>query len=488
MAKIIPEQKYYWKIDRWNGGLSEDSRVGNAGSARYMVGYDIRSDSGLLKVARKPTKDSGTSIEKLIKWIEPHPTNGDIYFYGGDTIYLKHITTYSAAHVMTLDSPNGQGLADFDGYLYYRSATQLGRFDYNATWDDDWQTGLETTSTFSVLERFKNFLLVGHGRYVGTVDDVGTWNATRITLPPGYNVRDIFRCGSWAVILAIRGNTVKDSDDGMMFLWNGTSQTYDDWIPLDGNPHAGISNKNKIIVITGQAPVIQESLGAVASMKMAIPKVNDGDTAEVFPGAMDLWRNMPHFGISDGTSTSVIRAVYNWGVKNSRFEDALNSEFPISTGTLLGTGVQITALKKIGTTIFYAWKDATAYGIDKIDTAAFQTSGIYRSLAFDRVSPYEKTGFKVMVELAGALKTNESVTIKISGDPYDDESFTDTANIASITETTTGLKLIELPLTVNAIPIKSRDLHLEITAGGTAATKPVIKRVWTELMESQDTM
>lgn len=482
------ENRYFWKIDRWNGGLSEDSRIGLPGAFRYGLGLDYRSDSGLLKVANKPVKDSDTTVDQIVKWIEINPANGDMYAYAGDEIYKETGGTYSVARTLSGDSPNGQGLCDFNGYLYFRKATVLGRFDYASTWTESYQTGLTSTSTFSPMCRFKNLLLVGHGRYVATLDDIATWTLARLTLPPGYVVRSIFRAGSFAVILAIRGSAVADSEEGLMFLWNGTSDQYNDVIPLDGNPHAGISHNNKIIIIAGTTPSIQESLGGMFDIVYTLPNVGDGKTAEVFPGAIDLWRNMVHFGISDGTSTTLLRAIYNWGSRNKKFPDTLNPEFPISTGTLTGTGVQITAVKRIGTTIRYAWKDGSSYGIDEIDTAQFQTSGIYRSLAFDRTSPYFKTGVRIMVELANKINTNETVTCKISPDPYEDPTFAVSAEIVSATLSTVDARVLEIALVSDAIPIRSRDLHLELTLGGSAATKPVVKRVWTEIIEDSDQM
>jgi len=93
MPSINPVRRwhypYFWPIQRWNGGLSEDTRVGLQGAFRAGQGLDIRSDTGLLSLANKVVNDSGTNVNKLISWIVPalSQANGDEYYYGQDTIY-----------------------------------------------------------------------------------------------------------------------------------------------------------------------------------------------------------------------------------------------------------------------------------------------------------------------------------------------------------------------------------------------------------------
>lgn len=486
------EAKYFWKQDRWNAGLSEDSRIG--GVSRFSIGCDISSDSGMLKVARKPVRHDGNQINQEIDWIEQNPDSGIVYYYGKNKIFQEENGVTTLARELTADSPNGQGLRDFDGKLYYRTATQLGYYDYSTgEWKDDFQVGLNPTLLWGPMAGVKNVLCVGHGRNIGTVDDVGFWTPNRLTLPPGYNARSIFRAGSFAIILATRGTRITDSEEGLAFLWDTTSDTYNDYLPLDGNPHAGIANKNEIVIVTGQLPIVQKTSGGISDFVKSIPRVEDGDTAEVYPGAIDFWRNMVHFGISTGTSEEVIRAIYTWGAKKALFDPALNAEFPTPVydasndpGDLMGSGIQITACKKIGTTFRFAYKAGDQYGIAQIDTTQYQKEAIWRSLAFDRQSPFVKVADREMVELVNKLKTGESVTAKISPEPYEDPDFEDTDTLVAKTETTVGAKLLELPLSVSANPIRSRDLHTEFRLTGTGTTRPAIKRAWIDTIEEQD--
>lgn len=477
---------YFWVVKNFKGGLAEDSKEDIAGAHRYGIGLDFRSDSGLIKIAKKPTKDSTTIITKLVKWLEINPATNDLYAYAEDTIYKKG-SPWSSVRSIGAGTPNGQGLCDFNGYLYYRTGTTLGRFDYSSTWNDSYQTSLTSMTDFGPLCRFRNFLLVANGRYLATLDDAATWTAQRLTFPPGYIVRDIFVAGQFAIILCYRGSAIKDSEEGMAFLWNGTDQTYTDYFPITGNPHAGIALNNKIYIIAGTPATIQQSLGGTASIIMGIPNIGEGYTAEVYPGAIETWRNMIHFGLSDGTSTTVIRAVYSYGARSGKYSEVLNAEFPTSVGTLTGTGVQITAIKKVGTTIYFAWKSSSSYGIDYVDTTAYQAQGIYRSLIWDHECPYDKIPEKGVVQFGGALITGESVKLDVSPDPYGDPTFGNSNNdMVTKTENTVGAKRLELPLTNTTPKVRSADLHMQLTLAGPGTSTPSVKRSIIEISEEVD--
>lgn len=490
------DNQYFFKEDRWNGGLSEDSRLGLPGSMRFGIGCDIRSDSGFLSVAKKPVRHDAGIITDEIDWFEEDPDTHAVYCYGKGKIWIEQEGIYSLAHEMIDNEPNGQGLKVFDKSLYYRTVDKLGRYDFAiGNWDDEFVSGLAPSTKWGPMCNVKNVMLFGHGRFIGTVDDVQFVNPEALTLPPDYFVRHIFRAGSYAVILATRGESIDASEEGMMFLWDTTSDTYNDFIPLDGNPHAGISHNNKITIFCGQQTTIQESLGGSTQIIQGIPGIGDGEIAEIYPGAVDVWRNMVHFGISDGNAGNVVRCLYNYGAKNSKFFDVLNSEFPTSVfdesgdfDDLFGSRVRITAVKKIGTTLRFAWNVGDEYGVDQIDTTQYQNQAIRRSLAFDRMSPYEKTGIKLVSELKGKLAEGESVKISVSPDPYGDPRFENEDDIVTYTESTVDEKTIEIPMTVSDVPLKSRDLHVETVLSGTGTTRPSIKRTWIQLDENADQM
>lgn len=487
MASVNPVRRwhypYLWGVSGWQGGLAEDDWIGLAGAFRYGTGLDIRNNTGLLSIASKVVNDSGTNVNKLISWIEPalSQANGDEYYYGQDTIYKRTSAgVWSTAHTLSSDSPNGQGMAEFAGALYYRTATKLGRFDYS-TWNDSFQTGLTSSAKWGPVCAFKNYLMVGHGNYVATLDQVGVWTLQRLILPPGYNVRHIFVAGSVSCILATRGLNISDSNSGMMFTWRGASPNYDDYIPLHGNPHTGIAYNNSIYIISGKDPIFEITQGGQSTALQGIAGTGLGNTAEVYPGAMAIDRNLIHFGLSDGTSPTIWRGCYTFGARNAKFPTALNPELPISTGHIAGTSVQITAVKQIGTSFRIAWKDTGAtqqYGVDTVNPTQYQTSATYDSLFFDHGDPFLKIPKRLMVQLAKPLNTGESVMVKISGNTYSDTNFTDATSIMTATINTAGQVWADIPVESQTTGfIQSRDLKMRIILNGPGTSTPVLKRV-----------
>lgn len=479
-------KKYYWKTDRWNGGESDDSRIGLRGGFRKGSNLNIHSDTGLLKVNFKAVKDSDTNIDQPVYWIDRRASNGDVFHLGTSKIFKETGGTYSTVHTLSGDNPLGQGMQEFNNRMYYATDTQLGRTstDYS-TFTDNFQTGL-TASRWKPMHRYKNMLLIGHGRYVATIDDIDTWDIDRLKLPPGYFVRSITTTGGYAVIVATRGESISSSEEGLMVFWNGTSTTYDDYIPLDGNPHAVIAHKNTLYPIIGLQPTIQQSQGGSAESLITIPAVGDAKTAEVYPGAVALWQGRVFFGIGGGTSTTVYRGIYSFGSKNVYTDKVLCPEISASHGTDRGTDVAITAVCKIGTTLRFAWTNGLTYGVDEVDLTQYAASATYFSLAYDRESPHQKLVIRGKVEFAGALASGESVTLSISPDPYGDADFATSTDIATKTESTVGAKELELPVENTGKDLKSRDLHYKLTLSGSGSTRPEVKRVWFEFDELDD--
>ena len=186
-------KKYFWKQEKFYG-LSDDSKLGRVGAFRYGIGANVRSDTGFFTVAGKPILHSGSSVKKEIDWIVDRQGTNEVYNYGEDTIYLEKDGAYSAVRVLGSDSPNGQGMCEFNGSLYYRTSTELGKYDYS-TFNDTYQSGFSTCRKWSPMCTYLNMLLIGHGRYIATLDDIGTFTLRRLTLMPGYNVRHIFKSG-----------------------------------------------------------------------------------------------------------------------------------------------------------------------------------------------------------------------------------------------------------------------------------------------------
>src|SRR4030042_1227099 len=76
MAKnnIIP-------IDNFNlGGLADSKYSGEKYSLYRLIGFDLHSTPGVLKVAQKLTKDSGATVDEFVK-CQVTSSNGNTYHF-----------------------------------------------------------------------------------------------------------------------------------------------------------------------------------------------------------------------------------------------------------------------------------------------------------------------------------------------------------------------------------------------------------------------
>lgn len=162
MANKGPQNKTgVWHINRFTGGLSDGSKTGIPGSFRAGVGLDYRTDPDLLTANKKLSKDSGSTIDAVLKWIIDQGTNIFIYANNGKIFKRTSGGTYST--ITTVSDSHANGMAVFDDYVYYASDKGLHRYgllsgtpavssDFLVSVDNeiDQQSGLTAANTYTL--------------------------------------------------------------------------------------------------------------------------------------------------------------------------------------------------------------------------------------------------------------------------------------------------------------------------------------------------
>lgn len=403
------------------GGISIAAKVGQQGSFRFGTHLNITSDPNDITLNLTPSKKSGSVVTDLIKWIvDGTPFDTNRYAYGDTGNIYKIDASDNFTLLRSVSASHGQGMEVQADYLYYTQNTQIGRYgplDGTPTFTDNWQTGLNDTSSslFAPVAVLNDRLIVGHGNNVATWDGA-IWTLAALILPAQLNVRAISRTDQYVLVGAWRGSAVTASEDGYVYLYDGLSDTFNDSYPTEGGLNAINYYRNTLFSIQGKNGYIYSDTSPF-NKQHQIPKLEIRKFVEVFPGAMTTWQNMTFFGISNSDSTNVTRGVYSWGSKQSAvFSDALNYAFTISTGNN-GSTVQIGAVKGIGNDFYIAWKDGSSYGIDKVDeTSNYALSGTYESLIEDNGSAGDqKVGTAVTISHL-PLAAGESIAINYRKD------------------------------------------------------------------------
>lgn len=424
-----------WRINRWFGGLSTGSKRGVDGSFTFGQGLDFRSDPDLLQANYAMSKNSSTNVTGLPKWFVQ---NGTVYYAYADDGKI-HSNAGSWASLRTVGNSSGQGLEIFNDYLYYAQNAQLGRYGVLSgapAFTDNYQT-LDTDTLWHPCKVFLNKLCVGHGRKLATLDSSGTWTSAAITLPIDWKIKCLEVRGDFLYIGAWKGTAITDYEIGALFAWDGTTTT---WNTVEFINESGVNslfNQNDGLYISAgtRGNLYQLAGGKFVKIKR-VPLIGAGKYAEIFPGAMTGFNGILHFGLAGVTdSTTVYQGVYTWGQVEKNYPMVLNFDYPVSTGTVTGTGVKIGAVYGASPTkLFVGWKDGANYGIDLISTSTTQTTVILESIIFDANRPTVSKLFKEIRLVYKPFTASESITVKYKADR--DTSFTTLTSSAETLDVT----------------------------------------------------
>lgn len=183
------------------------------------------------------------------------------YGVGGNKLYQIATTAGTAGQVVssgtwphTIDkaavtAEDGLGLVSFRGDLYYiynhsGSSGDIGKYDFSSTFDDDWGStvpsgaGSLTSSLYRPIAVGGNDTFAfGNGRYVGTFDGT-TLQLQALDLPTGYTVTDIkWLNDKWWI-------TTVNIDRSSVFIWDGTTDSWEQEIKLPGNSFGAYVKNN----------------------------------------------------------------------------------------------------------------------------------------------------------------------------------------------------------------------------------------------------
>lgn len=107
-------------------GLSDSKWAGVVGSAFRLVGLDLHSKPGIIRVAQKLTKHSGTTIDELCK-VSINVSDGSKLWFSSESgkIWRESSGTYTLVHTTTAASGEVKclGAYEFEGWIYW--ATEL---------------------------------------------------------------------------------------------------------------------------------------------------------------------------------------------------------------------------------------------------------------------------------------------------------------------------------------------------------------------------
>ncbi len=391
----MPRQRYS-NIGTFYGGLSDSPRTGIEGSFAEGVGVDVHSISGLVTAHQALAKDSGATVDERCDFAV-RGTDGNQYWFSAES---GKVWRRTSAGTWSLLFTNGNGACigaeEFDDYVYYATDTDLGKYgplSGEATNTDSAET--LNTATYHPMAKQGLYLVIGNGRDLATVSDVGafTSNGTPdVTFSSLKHNQEIICMKPFGIDVIFGTQSTDSSDNGQLLRWDLVSPTFLDnppFIPAT-KVQAIMSNGLYAFVVVGEYGEIQYYDGEICvPVKQIYGDYSSTKYIQVRPGSTCEFSGRSLFGVSNGAGNPCNEGVYAIGHRDKNYPLALTCDYVPSSGNL--TGVEIGAVLVDGRDLYVAWKDGTSQGVDAIDWSNKYSSAYLKTLAISGNRVKEKT-------------------------------------------------------------------------------------------------
>lgn len=327
--------------------------------------------------------------------------------------------TIGAAYHFHVTSSNGTGT------LQTSTASDLETSYFLSTF-----TPLVYDSQYHPMKLHLNMMCTGNERYLCTWDGA-VLEPNRLIFAPGYKVRTLTIWREYLVIGCWMGNTIEQVENGRLYFWDGISDRYNFYKDVTvGIPNALHNSQDRLLGVYG----IEGSMymGSEPFQRLQdLPYLSPTKQLEVYPGAITEWQGQTFIGTGATDDTDFNMGVYQYGSRIENITDSLLLAFPISTGTINSTSVNIGAVAAFGSDMYVSWNDNGTYGVDKISRSnTVSATGSWESLIFDNGNAAKsKLALRIAIEFL-PLTTGQSVTIKYRKDRA--ASFTNTTTQSTV--------------------------------------------------------
>ncbi len=348
------------------GGLADSEYLGAEGSAAAIVGFDLHSTPGLLKVNQKLTKESGVLVDSLVKVVVPC-SNGETYLFSstsGKIWRRKTDGTYELAYTVSPAAGGAGclGAAEYQGYIIWATESRLHRIliaeALDSTWatlDVNWGTFTVTNANFHPMREVNGTLYIGDGNLltsvVGTTFNTSGANTLDIKTP--LQIKSLGQMGTDILLGTYTSDNVARSQ---IIRWNTWSVSYSSADPI---PEVGINSfldtDNMVIVNAGTKGNLYTYDGvSLDPYKTILGDFSGTKKAYVYPNASFNFSGLPLFGLSNVSGNAATLGIYSLGRHNVNYPYVLNVEYLISQDK--ASDVEIGAIAGIGDIFLASWK------------------------------------------------------------------------------------------------------------------------------------
>jgi hypothetical protein len=389
-------------IQSFKGGISDYEDKGITGAFKFASNIDPRKkkDSISAGYGLADSLLNGIINDHVVAVVTASDGNSYWFLNNGKILKRTSAGVWSLAYTDTdtgvVGACEGYNNAG-DTFIYWRCATKLHRkrilgtgytdtgwTDVDATVNAQTYPKTNLTSTSSGMMRWINGNLIGcNGNTLFLVgyDDSYTNNA--LALIPGNVARALLESGN---DIKLAANRLDSQEKSMIFIWDGVSTNYNDKMQL---PFSTINS-----FIETEIGIIQFGTDGGLyffgdTTKLPVTRFPGGGKTD--PEGVDSYAGLALFGVYDADTNK--GGIYSYGRKFKNADFVLNLEYAFDCD-------RISAVKVIGSTILFSYKDGSDYGIKSVDTSSKATIAKYYSL--DLKVPAE---FQRLTEFAPCVLT-----------------------------------------------------------------------------------
>lgn len=338
-----------------------------------IVGFDIHSEPGIIKVNQKLTKESGSVVVDFIKKMLPC-SDGNTYGFGDTGKIYKRTSggtwTLEATAAPAAGTAGIRDAFEDQGYIYYTMELRIGRVAVGAptNWagrNDSWATFTNGDALFHPVAKVNLVNYIGDKNFVAQIED-GIFTAEALDIKNPLRVRSL---GIFDTELLL-GTYVNDNINATeIFRWNTWSVSFTNSDPIsEKGINAFLKMDNEVLVNAGEKGNLYIYDGSKLRKGKRIPgNWGIGKKAIVHQDAAADF-NIPIFGFSNVSGNPCLLGVYGYGSYSSDYSPVLTLEYVPSHGKVID--VEIGSITIVDDYILVSWKDGSTYGVDKLDSTA----------------------------------------------------------------------------------------------------------------------
>ncbi len=369
-------------IENFNlGGLADSKWAGIKNSLYKLIGWDLHSTPGLLKVAQKMTKDSGSTVTEFCK-ARVNSSNGAQYWGSSTSGKIWERTSAGAwSLVHTVIPAAGEAkileMKEYQGTIYIATesrlhrivaADALGATEWTANIALNWATFTITDASFHPMLELNLVLYIGDGNYLAQVD-TATFTADALDIKTPLRIKSLGRIATDILLGTWVADTITETE---IIRWNTYSVSFTTPDPI---PEVGINAflpaDNFVVVQAGNQGNFYYYNGEKLEIYLKIP----GDYSptaygEVYPTAVGSLGGRILFGFSNGSGNPADQGIYQIARSTRNHPYVLDMPYPISlrsASALVTTNTEVGGILVVGTDVYASYKNGANVGIDKLD-------------------------------------------------------------------------------------------------------------------------